>query len=119
MDAALEAQLAAARAELHNTMAHARAALDAAKVRLAPTREETEELQRQARSGELGEDMRELARHIDAGRTSWAEVFDGSSPYAELIRDHMTRMGEEHGEAARRAIEEDDDFDPDATSPGV
>lgn len=64
-------------------MAHARAALDAAKIRLAPTREETEELQRQARSGELGDDMRGLARHIDAGRTSWAEVFDGSSPYAE------------------------------------
>jgi predicted nucleic acid-binding Zn-ribbon protein len=113
------ARLEAARSELHVTMAAARAALEAARTRLAPTREETEALQEQALSGELGPDMRELAQHVEAGRTSWTEVFEARSAYAELLRDHLTAMGERHAPAVRVALETDPDFDPTATSEGV
>ena len=98
--------------ELRATLDRARANLD--RVRAVPTTtpEERRELQRVAASGELGPEMRELARHVQAGRTTWADVFEGTSPYTDLLRPHLDRMVALHGESVRRQIEADPEFDP-------
>ncbi|GAA3677472.1 hypothetical protein GCM10022237_41140 [Nocardioides ginsengisoli] len=100
--------------ELRATIAGARAALD--RVRAVPTTtpEERRELQRVARSGELGPRMRELAEHVEAGETSWPEVFEGISPYTDLLRDHLDAMVALHGESVRQQLEADPTFDPTA-----
>ena len=56
--------------------------------------------------------MQKLARHVRAGETSWPEVFDGGSPYTDLLRGHLDRMIAEHGERVRRSLERDPEFDP-------
>lgn len=118
-DPELVRRLDEARAELRSTMADARAALHIARVRLAPTREELDQLQEDALSGRLGPEMRTLAGHVADGDTSWESVFDGTSPYKDLLRRHLTEMGERYTEPVRRQLEHDPDFDPTATSPGV
>jgi hypothetical protein len=98
--------------ELRTTIAHARTTLDRVRATPTTTPEERRELQQQALSGELGRDMQTLARHVEAGETSWPEVFEGISPYTDLLRGHLDRMAQLHTEDVRRAIEADPTFDP-------
>jgi hypothetical protein len=119
VDPELAARLDQARADLRSTMAGARAALELARLRSSPGRAEIEQLQADAAAGRLGPDMQRLAGHVAAGETSWSAVFDGTSPYKELLRGHLTEMGERYAEPARQALEDDPTFDPTETSPGV
>lgn len=98
-----------AAAELHDTMARVRASLARAQAARAA---ETgaggfDRLQEDAVGGRLGTRMQQLARHVASGDTSWQAVFDATSPYAGLLRDHLTAMGEQHEAVVRRAIDED------------
>ena len=70
----------------------------------ADVRTSTAGLQRQALSGALGADMRTLAERVRAGSTTWAEVFDGTSPDVDLARGHVGRMAEAHGPQLRRQV---------------
>jgi hypothetical protein len=76
------------------------------------TREEREQLHRDALAGTLGPDMERLARLVDDGETSWGEVFEGSSPYAELLHAHLDTMEQRYAEDWKRALEDDPTFDP-------
>lgn len=102
----------AAWAELRETIAGARAALDRVRAQPATTPEERRELQRIALSGDLGPEMQTLARHVDAGRTSWPEVFEGISPYTDLLRPHLDNMTALHADSVRRQLQDDPTFDP-------
>ncbi|SDC13175.1 hypothetical protein [Actinokineospora iranica] len=84
-----------------------------------PTREELQALQDAARRGELGDDMRELARRVESGQDSWRAIFAGESPNANLLRGHLERMAEENREAISTALAEDETFDPFAPSPDL
>ncbi len=112
-------RVALAWAELRRSMAAARVALDRARATPVHTPEERAQLQRDALSGGLGREMQELAEHVAAGRTSWGEVFEGTSPYSSLLDGHLTRMSVESAEAIRIAIVEDEDYDPLAPDPEV
>ena len=46
--------------------------------------------------------MQTLARHVEAGETTWGEVFEGDSEYSHLLQDHLARMAEEHADDVRR-----------------
>lgn len=107
-----EDPIGAAWAELGATIAGARAALDRARSTPVHTTEERRELHEDALSGSLGRPMRVLAERIEAGETSWGEVFEGSSPYSDLLQEHLTKMSEEQRTAIRQAVLEDEDFDP-------
>ena len=74
--------------------------------------DERRQLQQDAASGALGRDMQALAQHVEAGRTTWGEVFEGTSEYSDLLTPHLDRMVEENQEMLRQAIEDDEDFDP-------
>ena len=92
----------AARRELRDALRTARAALAGA--RHVATDDELAALQRQARSGGLGPEMRRLARRVAEGGTTWAAVFDGTSADAELIRTHVARMADTHAPELRRRL---------------
>jgi hypothetical protein len=111
--------IGAAWREFEATVARARVSLDRVRAQPVHTPEERRELHRDALSGVLGRDMQQLAEHVEAGRTSWGEAFEGDSPYSSLLRGHIDRMVETHQEALRQAIEDDDDFDPWAADPQV
>jgi hypothetical protein len=98
--------------EVRDTVASARATLDRVRAEATTTPEERRELQRQALGGELGPDMQRLARHVESGETSWPEVFEGISPYTDLLRSHLDRMVAIHGDGVRARIEGDPTFDP-------
>ena len=119
MTASPQEAIDAAWRELRSTITSARAALD--RVRSAPTTtpQERRELQRVALAGELGPDMQQLARHVESGATSWPEVFEGVSPYSDLLRGHLDRMVAIHGESVRRRLEDDPLFDPTSSHEGV
>ena len=105
--------------ELRSTMSDVRTELDRVRSQPVLNAEERRELHWQALSGVLGRDMQALARHIEAEETTWGEVFEGDSEYSHLLEDHLARMAEEHADDVRRALEEDEDFDPMAPSPGI
>ncbi len=92
----------AAHVELREALGALRLAVDAARARRRT--DETAALQRQALSGALGADMRTLAERVRAGATTWAEVFDGSSPDVDLARSHVARMAEAHGPRLRGQV---------------
>ncbi|MEO5664042.1 MAG: hypothetical protein ABIR39_12230 [Nocardioides sp.] len=119
IDPAIQERLDLARAELRMTVESARTSLEAAQRTLPPTREETEEFERAARSGDLGRDMQELAARVDNRETRWSDVFDGTSPFVELLRSHLDAMGERYVTSVRQSLEDDETFDPAATSSGV
>jgi hypothetical protein len=98
----MTARMDAAHAELREALGALRLALDAARTR-RPT-DETTALQRQALSGVLGADMRTLAERVRAGATTWADVFDGTSPDVDLTRSHIARMAEVHGPQLRGQV---------------
>lgn len=112
-----DGRIAAARLELQATLAFAREALDRRRARPVHTPDERAELHRDALSGRLGPDMQRIAQHIENGDESWQEVFEGIAPHGALFVGHLHRMSEEHAEAIRTAIEEDDEFDPQAPDP--
>ena len=98
----MAARVDAAHAELCEALGALRLALDAARARRRT--DETAALQRQALSGALGADMRTLAERVRAGATTWAEVFDGTSPDVDLARSHVARMAEAHGPRLRGQV---------------
>ncbi|MET0135175.1 MAG: hypothetical protein ABW215_16470 [Kibdelosporangium sp.] len=108
----LEDQLQAAKAELGEAIAQAQDDLARFRRENKPTAEERQALQDAAARGELGDDMRELARRVSTGRDSWEAIFAGDSPASGLLRGHLDRMAEENREAIGTAIEQDPDFDP-------
>jgi hypothetical protein len=99
-------------AEFRVVLAQARASLDRVRAERVHSPEERAILHRDALAGTLGEDMRTLARHVEAGDTTWAEAFEGDSAYSALLVTHVSRMLDEHREPLRRALEEDPTFDP-------
>ena len=105
--------------ELQQTLSNARTALDRVRAQPVHSPDERRQLQQDAASGALGRDMQALAQHIEAGRTTWGEVFEGTSEYSDLLTPHLDRMVEENQEMLRQAIEDDEDFDPMAPSPEV
>lgn len=111
-----EDRIRAAKAELDGVIERAQQDLYRFQRRNEPTPEALRALQEAAARGDLGEDMRELARRIESGRDSWQAVFAGDSPNAALLRGHLERMAEENREAIATAVEEDESFDPFATS---
>ncbi|GIH10026.1 hypothetical protein Rhe02_80930 [Rhizocola hellebori] len=108
----LNRRLDAAKAELNQVLEKASQDLIRFKRNNQPTEQERQAMQQAALRGELGDDMRELARKIDRGEDSWDAVFEGRSPNVDLLRGHLNRMAEQHREAIRESIQEDDDFDP-------
>ena len=48
--------------------------------------------------------MRTLAERVQAGATTWAAVFDGTSPDVDLARSHVARMAETHGPRLRGQV---------------
>jgi hypothetical protein len=113
----LDERIAAAKAELGQVMEQASRDLVRFKRDNQPTEQERQAMQEAALRGDLGNDMRELARKIDQGEDNWDAVFEGRSPNMELLRGHVSRMAEENREAIRVAIEEDEDFDPSVPPP--
>jgi hypothetical protein len=107
-----EDRILAARAELDQVIARVQEDLYRFQRQNEPTREELQALQDAALRGELGEDMRELARHVDSGRDTWASIFSGNSPHSDLLRAHLDRMVAENREAITTAIAQDPTFDP-------
>lgn len=114
-----DASIEAAWRELQATVAGARSALDRVRAEPTTTPEERRELQRVALTGELGPQMQQLARHVEAGETSWAEVFEGISPYDDLLRGHLDRMVALHGDSVRQQVLADPFFDPTTPHEGV
>lgn len=110
--AATNAAIEEAWRELRDTVATARATLDRVRGEPTTTPEERRELQQQALSGALGPEMQQLARHVESGATSWPEVFEGVSPYTDLLRGHLDRMAATHVDGVRARIEADPTFDP-------
>jgi ABC-type transporter Mla subunit MlaD len=108
----LEDQFRAATAELDGVIAQARVDLARFERDNQPTAAELRELQQVAESGALGFDMQELARRVDDRTDSWPAIFSGESPNSVLLATHLNRMIEQNQEAARVAIEQDEDFDP-------
>ena len=70
-----------------------------------------QDLQAQARRGELGPDQERLQRRVDAGETSWRDIASGADddPTAEAARAHLgaslsaLREELEHDEAFQEA----------------
>ncbi|MGO1057261.1 hypothetical protein [Crossiella sp. CA198] len=107
-----EAAFRAAIDELDSTIGQAQEELYRFERENQPTREELAALQQAALRGELGDDMRSIARRVDDGQDTWQSVFNGTSPAAGLLRGHIDRMVAANREAIGEAIEEDPDFDP-------
>lgn len=108
----LDDQLQAAKAELGQTIAGAQRDLARFQRENQPTTEERRALQEAALRGELGDDMRELARRVSRGEDTWEGIFSGDSPAAGLLRNHLGRMATEQRAAIITAIEQDESFDP-------
>lgn len=69
-------------------------------------------LQRDALAGTLGADLERLARLVEAGRTTWTAVFDQTSSYDGLAREHLDKMIVAHSAVVRDALRNDPTFDP-------
>jgi hypothetical protein len=110
--AAIEEQMRAARAELGDVMEEASRELIRYRRENQPTEQERQALQDAALRGELGDDMRRLARYVDNGEDSWDAIFSGRSPNRDLLQGHLERMITQHREAIVQAFEDDPDFDP-------
>lgn len=95
-----------AREGLTASLADLRATVEQMNARPLLSDEEEQALEEQARSGELGEDMETLVEKIQAGETTWEQVFSGESPHATLLQGHLARMVEEHQDDLALAFEE-------------
>lgn len=110
--AGIEAQMREAKAALNDAMEQAVREMARFERDNKPTEEERRALQQAALRGDLGDDMRTLARRVDSGQDNWDAVFSGQSPNAELLRGHLDRMISANREAIVQAIEDDEEFDP-------
>lgn len=87
-----------ATASLREMAAHLSAERDRFK---AESARRIEELQREARRGDLGPEQERLQRRVDAGETSWRDIASGADehPSAEAARaglsHHLTELREE------------------------
>jgi hypothetical protein len=107
-----DGQIQAAKAELSEVITQAQEDLARFRRENKPTDEERQALQDAALRGELGEEMRELARRVSTGRDTWEAVFSGDSPSSALLQGHLDRMAEQNRTVISTAIEQDPDFDP-------
>jgi hypothetical protein len=105
-------ELEAAYAGFRLALAEARDHLARVAAEPVHTPEQRAELEADALAGRLGPEMRTLARRAAARETSWAEVFEGSSPFSDLLLPHLTRMGERHADRWRTQVWADPDFEP-------
>ncbi len=108
----LDERLAAAQIAFQQALADTRRHV--ARVAATPvhTPEQREQLADDARAGRLGPALRELAERIDAGETTWGEVFEGSSPHAGLLLPHLTRLEEQYADQWRAIVRADLALDP-------
>lgn len=111
-DPGLQAALAESRqqardatASLRQLAAHLGAERDRFK---AESGRRIQELQAQARRGELGPDQERLQRRVDAGETSWRDIASGvdDDPSAEAARAHLATSLT----ALREELENDEAF---------
>jgi hypothetical protein len=116
--ARIEEQMRAAKAALREAMEDAVRDLARFERENRPTDEERRALQEAALRGDLGDDMRTLARRVDAGEDSWDAIFSGQSPHSDLLRGHLDRMISEHRDAIVEAIEQEEDFELYRQDPG-
>jgi hypothetical protein len=107
-------RIQAARAEFEAALAQAEQDLSRFRRENRPTPEERQQLQEAALRGDLGDDMRELAEHVDRGEDNWDAVFSGESPNVELLRGHLERTIADNQEAVTQALEDDEEFDLEA-----
>lgn len=100
------AAIAQAQEELTASLADLKVSVEELTSRPLLTEEEKRELEEQAESGALGEDMATLVGKIKDGEDTWERVFSGESPNGALLQSHLTRMVEEHQEDIALAFEE-------------
>lgn len=67
--------------------------------------------------GDLGDDMRALARRVERGDDTWDAVFTGESSHSELLGSTLDRAIAANRDAIVQAFEEDEDFDPSRPDP--
>ena len=123
------AALAAAREEFSVSMADLQDQVDRLNAQPLLSAEEKSQLEAQAESGELGEDMATLVAKIKEGEDTWEKVFSGESDNGALLQGHLTKMMEEHAEDIQLAFEDlideeeakgnfiFDDFGPESAPP--
>ena len=104
----LDRRMRAATAELDGVMEKAVRDLSRYERENRPSEQDRRALHEAALRGELGHDMRRLARYIENGEDSWDAVFSGRSPHGELLRGHLERMIERNRDAIAQAVEEDE-----------
>jgi len=105
-EAALLAQFEAAAAELKLFQADLQETLDEMNARPLLSDEEREALEKQAESGALGPQMKELVGRIRDGEDTWEAVFAGESPHAALLQGHLTALVAEHQDDLALAFED-------------
>ena len=111
-DPGLQAALAESRQQAREATASLRqlaAHLGAERDRFrAESARRMQEMQAQARRGELGPEQERLQRRVDAGETSWRDVASGvdDDPSAEVARGHLST----HLTALREELENDEAF---------
>ncbi len=108
----IDGQLRAARAELDALLESVSRDLVEFRRANEPTPQERQALHDAALRGDLGEDMRRLARYVEDGQDSWEAIFSGRSPHRDLLAGHLDRMIEANREAIAQAFRDDPDFDP-------
>lgn len=113
----LEAELRAARAELEETIERTWQKVSQFQRDYAPTEQEYRDLHDAADRGQLGDEMRELARRIERGEDSWDAVLSGQSSNSMLLATTLDRSIAAHHEAIAQAFEEDETFDPSRPDP--
>ena len=111
-DPGLQAALAESRrqardatASLRQLAAHLGAERDTFRARSA---RRVQEIEADARRGELGPEQERLQRRVDAGETSWRDIASGADddPSAEVARVHLST----HLTALREQLEDDEAF---------
>lgn len=112
IDRDAEGAVVSAFASFRAALADARAHLALVAATPVHSPEERQQLDDDAASGRLGPEMREIADRVASRETSWAEVFEGSSPYSDLLLPHLSAMGERYADGWRAQLESDPDFEP-------
>ena len=108
LDTALDEAMANFRQVLDEARAHV------ARVAATPvhTPEQRAELERDALSGRLGPEMRQIAQRVESRAPSWAAVFAGGTPDTDLPLPHLPAMGATDGDPSPVAIQDDPEFEP-------
>ena len=91
------AEVRTQRGEMRESLAQARAELDAARSEPLLEPGERDDLQQAAREGRLGEDMAEFADDVERGEADWETFLRGESR-PQLLHAFVERTVEEHGD---------------------